>query len=378
MIIKDFFFLGFYPQYLIHGIIVGFICAVYTFFRLRAVIRAAGRDPKTVKSRVLRFAAAIIVQIVCFNIWSNATVLILYFTLCSMVSDLVFLLIAKISKRKAPAFYQFGGAALILIIIVYAAGIWNMNHIVETDYSISSGKVSHPYRVVFLADTHYGTIQAKKLLREAAEDISALGPDIVILDGDIVDERTTKEEMQEVFEVLGGIDSTYGVFYVYGNHDRQHDVIDRPGGERTFSDDELKSAITGNGITILADSCMVLDELLLIGREDAGWNEDAERMEVADIIADAPQDLFMIVADHQPLDAEKNSEIGIDLSVSGHTHGGQVFPYPLLHDQMGILNYGEYKFGGLTHITTSGLAGWGWPIRNAFNCEYVVVDIAPN
>lgn len=284
----------------------------------------------------------------------------------------------KISKRKAPAFYQFGGAALILIIIVYAAGIWNMNHIVETDYSISSGKVSHPYRVVFLADTHYGTIQAKKLLREAAEDISALAPDIVILDGDIVDERTTKEEMQEVFEVLGGIDSTYGVFYVYGNHDRQHDVIDRPGGERTFSDDELKSAITGNGITILADSCMVMDELLLIGREDAGWNEDAERMEVADIIADAPQDLFMIVADHQPLDAEKNSEIGIDLSVSGHTHGGQVFPYPLLYDQMGILNYGEYKFGGLTHITTSGLTGWGWPIRNAFNCEYVVVDIAPN
>ena len=45
---------------------------------------------------------------------------------------------------------------------------------------------------------------------------------------------------------------------------------------------------------------------------------------------------------------------------------------------MGILNYGEFKFGSLTHITTSGLAGWGWPIRNAYNCEYVVVDIAPN
>lgn len=376
--IKDFFFLGFHMQYLIQGIIVGLICSVYAFFRLGKVIKFRGENPKTAKSRLLRFFIALAIQIMCFNIWSNATLLIFYFTLCSMVSDIVFLIISGISKRKTPAFYQYGGIAVILLVIVYAAGIWNMNHYVETDYQISSDKVTHPYKVAFLSDIHYGSVQDKRVLRDAASDISALYPDVVILGGDIVDERTTKENMREVCEILGNIKSRYGVFYIYGNHDRQFDVLDRPGGERTFSDEELQSALSENGITMLVDSCEVMDEVLLIGRDDVGWNDDFERKSVADIIADEPQDLFMIVADHQPVDTDVNSELGVDMSISGHTHGGQVFPYPIFHEAMGILNYGEYRFGGLTHITSSGLTGWGWPLRNAYHCEYVVVDIVPN
>lgn len=86
---------------------------------------------------------------------------------------------------------------------------------------------------------------------------------------------------------------------------------------------------------------------------------------------------FLLMSDHQPVECEENAALGFDMSISGHTHGGQMWPVPLLYNAMGILNYGEYHFDQMTHITSSGFTGWGWPVRNAYYCEYVVVDIQP-
>ena len=84
---------------------------------------------------------------------------------------------------------------------------------------------------------------------------------------------------------------------------------------------------------------------------------------------------FIILLDHQPLDEKNNSENGADLQISGHTHGGQIFPYGLVKELQGEYTYGKYQIGNMIEIVSSGLCGWGIPLRNEAPCEYVIINI---
>ena len=81
--------------------------------------------------------------------------------------------------------------------------------------------------------------------------------------------------------------------------------------------------------------------------------------------------------DHQPGDLKENNRQGIDLQVSGHTHAGQIWPTGQLMQLLGIneINYGYRKTGNLQTVVTSGMAGWGYPIRTGGHCEYVIIDV---
>lgn len=247
-----------------------------------------------------------------------------------------------------------------------------MGHAVRTEYSVETGKeLGEAYKLVLITDTHYGTIQSKDVLKEKVEEISREEPDLVVLAGDIVEEDTSKEDMEEVFQVLGSIESRYGVYYVYGNHDRQP-YTDKP----TYADSELAESVRKNGITILEDQAVELGEdLLLAGRADAAWGNISGRASPEELLKDADRDRFVIMADHQPVEAEENAAAGVDLLISGHTHAGQMWPIGVFSELFGTLNYGEYQEGDCRVIVSSGFTGWGYPFRTEEHCEYVVVEL---
>lgn len=83
-------------------------------------------------------------------------------------------------------------------------------------------------------------------LQKVVERISSEKPDIVVLDGDIVDESTTLNQMQSAFKILGGIDSQYGIYYTYGNHDKNNYT-----SEPNYTVDKLADTIRENKINIL-------------------------------------------------------------------------------------------------------------------------------
>lgn len=86
---------------------------------------------------------------------------------------------------------------------------------------------------------------------------------------------------------------------------------------------------------------------------------------------------YIIVVSHQPTDLEKNSKLGYNLQISGHTHNGQIFPFNLLIKFFNLaeLIYGQKEFENFNVIVTSGLSGWGYLIRTAGNSEYVIINI---
>ena len=374
-----FFTLGYYQEYLFIGIIFGIIIGVYTYFRVKYVLD--NLDLSKNKKLAINIIIPIIALLCCLNIWSTAAILTLYLFLSSVTADVIRIIWKYLLKDKylnfIPKCHKKGILALIIFAVIIISGVYGMNHIELTEYNLTTDKIDNEsYSIVWVSDVHYGTIQNPQLVKESISKINDLKPDIVVLGGDIVDERTSKEDMTEIFKELGQINSTYGTYYVFGNHDTQPSSTDYENGNRTFSDEELNKTIRDNGITILCDEkTKINDDIVLVGRSDGSWEDKIDRIDTCKILNESDLSKYVVVLDHQPVEYEENSRQGADLQISGHTHGGQLFPYAIFEKLMGHLIYGEYHFGNMEQIVSSGLTGWGWPMRNEAKCEYVLINI---
>lgn len=271
--------------------------------------------------------------------------------------------------------YSCGLVPLLCLALSMGYGYWNMAHVVETDYTVTTTKNirQEGYRVALISDLHFGTTMDAEKLQAQCDEIGAAQPDLIVLCGDIVDESTTKAQMQSAAKILGSMASEYGVFYVFGNHDRAW-YSDRA----EFSAQELEAALTSEGIHVLCDTSYVLnDEFTIIGREDRSFFGGSGRKTQAELLEGVDTSDFLLLLDHQPSELQANAGAGFDLQLSGHTHGGQIWPVGVISDMLGFgeLNYGYAQIGDFQVIVSSGIAGWGYAVRTGAHSEFVIVDV---
>lgn len=377
-------------QAIIYSMIpVGLLTGVYLFLMIRRALIAFGVDIK--KKPVL--AAALLVSLIagvaaCFfrKLWA---LILYYIVILDLLLRLCDLLIRKILKKKDEKaektyenstlrkwLYSSGLVPVLVTAVIMICGVITMNNVIATTYEVQTEKELRPegYRVVMIADSHYGVAGSYEDLVIKADEISSLSPDAVILCGDIVDETTEPSQVDEIFDAFGGIRTAYGVYFVWGNHDRSSAAL-----HTQFSEEYLRNVIAENGITILEDEVLnINDDLVIVGREDkyeAKKGKDRKPMEV--LMQDVDRSRFVICADHQPSSFEEESRCGVDLILSGHTHGGQIWPARQVEEILALDDgiYGRYEIGNTTAIVTSGFYGWSWPVKSGVPSEYVVVDI---
>ena len=253
---------------------------------------------------------------------------------------------------------------------VFIGGWADASSISRTDLDITSDRAAKAHTFAFVSDIHGGDAHPVDIIRDLCRQMNEQSPEFVILGGDITDEMTSYEEMTEVYRILSELEAP--VYFVYGNHDRQPGA-QRVGG-RTYTDEELKSAIEGAGFTILKDDYVQIDEdLVLLGREDVSRGE--ERSRYADLTC--PYEGMLIVADHQPYDEEQLAEEVSTLQISGHSHAGQLFPLQAVYRILGLPAYGSFRYAGTQLYVSSGAGLWGTPIRTEERCEWVLVTIRP-
>ncbi len=328
----------------------------------------------TVKARFVRIGISLTLGTLAYFVRIAALGLLHLFLLLELCNLFRFLWKKWIKKEYRGKWFavcrhifQSGVVPLLLIGILFGVGYATMNDIQKTVYTVSSTSLSQNYRVVFLSDIHYATVQREALLQEKVEEINALSPDIVILGGDIVEEGTSFEAMQRAFATLGKLRATHGVYFIYGNHDRQ-----RYSASPSFAEEALDATIRACGIQILREEAVrIQSDLILLGREDA---KDA-RLPIEAWRAQLEADRFLLVADHQPFDAESNAAIGAQAQLSGHTHAGQIFPLGWFSFLFQGFVYGDYVAGEMPVFVSSGFAGWGFPIRTQGVSEYVVLEL---
>ena len=212
------------------------------------------------------------------------------------------------------------------------------------------------------ADTHFGLLSGKNHAERLVKEMNALQPDIILLPGDLFDDDIQPFLDQKIDQTLSKLHAPYGVYASLGNHDRHDGTIK-----------ELIEALEQGGITILYDEIVdVQGQFTLVGRKD---RIDHDRRPLDSLMNGVNLTRPTILLDHQPYELDKAQQAGVDLMLSGHTHGGQVFPGNLITDAIYENDRGYLQKGQMHSIVTSGFGFWGPPIRIGTRSEVVSIQI---
>lgn len=324
---------------------------------------------------ILATAVSMLIMVSNANFIRNsfAEFLALYAALFAAAAGNLLFGVVRLIRRKAAKPIPYGCAAALSAFFALAlliGGTWNARHTTVKEYSVESAKVSEPYTIAFVSDVHFGhTVDAEKLTSDV-ELLNSMAPDCVILGGDITDDCSTKENMEEAYRILSAL--SCDTYYVYGNHDRQ--AYAARSGAEFYTEAELRNAIERAGIRILKDETAELtDSIVLLGREDAS-REDRRAPEELPTV---PLNAFLVVADHQPYETEDILACGAQVQLSGHSHAGQLFPNGMLYSLLGYDQYGAYDVGGTKLFVSAGEGGCGELFRTDGHSEILTLTILP-
>lgn len=270
------------------------------------------------------------------------------------------LVLLIVFKKRKPIICILLSTIISTSIVTF--GYVNMYTIHQTNYNLTTEKNITPTKICFLSDVHYSNANSPERIKEITNTLLKVKPYFYLLGGDFVDESTSTKDIKILFKQLKRLTKVAPVYFVYGNHENK----------TKFSRTKLNQEIIKNNITILNDQEVQLNNIILIGRKDY-TNRNRKKTKDYNLTNKS----YKIVLDHQPQGTRENIRNHVDLQLSGHAHNGQMFPlsysYHLQPDFAG--NYGKETFKHHTKIISSGLVGWGFPIRTEGVCEYVVVNI---
>lgn len=359
---------------LILGSVLSIVYLVSRFARFAVIRRASGNR------KIVRILLGLLpVGLLAWGLWAfmgmmNAEICLLHLTVVWLICDGIGRIVEKKRKKKFRRYYA--GLCAIGITASYLACGWYLaHHVWRTAYMLETDKPVGSLRIVQFADSHVGATFDGEGFAEHMKAIQAENPDIVVVTGDYVDDDTSKEDMIAACKALGSLETTYGVYYVFGNHDKGY----YGPAYRGYSGYDLLLELEKNNVTVLQDETVLLDDrFYLIGRKDRSeeWSSSS-RASMEELTAGLDPDKYSIVLDHQPHDYEAQEVSGVDLVLSGHTHGGQMIPFNRMGEWLELddKSYGLEKRGNTNFIVTSGIADWTIQFKAGCKSEYVVVDV---
>lgn len=345
---------------------------VYLYRRFRSLLMG-GKKPeelsdkdRKIKSWLAAIPVAVLVALCVISpyFW---IIPILHLLVIWAILEGVFALLRKATSKRVP-FWLSGALALVITVAYMSVAFYLAHHVVETKYQVKTNKDVSNLRIALIADAHLGTCFNGEGFAEHMETIQAQKPDLLVICGDFVDDDSSKEDMLIACSALGNFQSTYGVFYVSGNHDRGF------GNYRDFTYEEMTDAMAQNGVTVLEDAIVPIgDDYYLVGRKD----RSSERMSIETLTLGLDPNRYTIVLNHQPNDYEAEASAKCDLVLSGHTHGGQMIPIGPIGELIGAndATYGLETRNNTTFIVTSGIADWAIPYKSGTVSEYVIIEI---
>lgn len=353
------------------AVFMGILYMTSAFSRFMFVQKLAKGNKKI--SRLIGLLVNVII-LLATGLWLNATnamIVFIHLLIFWLIADLIAYLVHK--KVKMSKYYFAGMGAILFTIVYLCIGAYLAYNVWQTDYKLVTDKAVGDIRVAMFADSHVGTTFDGEGFAKHLERIQETHPDVLIIAGDYVDDSSTKEDMLRSCEALGNFNAKYGVFYSFGNHDKGYYQ------SRDFSAQDLVKALEDNGVIVLEDEVELIDErFYIIGRQD--YSEILKGGNVTDmseITSGLDSTKYSIVIDHQPHDYIAQAASGVDLVLSGHTHGGQLIPINHVGEwiKQNDLCYGHEVRGNTNFIVTSGISDWAIKFKTGCKSEYVIVDI---
>lgn len=209
------------------------------------------------------------------------------------------------------------------------------------------------FRIVQISDVHIGDTLGRDFAQLVTDQVNALKPDLVAVTGDLIDGSVAR--LRDDVAPLGGLRGTHGVFYVTGNHEYYH------GGSAWEAEcRRLGFTVLHNEHRVVADGKLVIGGVT--DMEGARFSEvHAPRVDLT--FSQAPAGVPRILLAHQPRFARAAKDARVSLMLSGHTHGGQIFPFMAFVLLQQPVIGGFARIHGVPTYTSNGTGYWGPPFR---------------
>lgn len=222
-------------------------------------------------------------------------------------------------------------------------------------------------RVVQLTDMHVGLTIGREFVEDVVRKVNALEPDIVAITGDLID--GTVEDLGDAIAPLGKLQAALGTYFVTGNHEY-------------YSGADAWLGFLGDlGIRSLRNEHVELEKngesIHLAGVDD--WTAHqfgrGHGADVARAMKGRDTSKPVVLLAHQPVQFDEAREHGVDLQLSGHTHGGQIFPFGVLTRLVQPFLSGLHQRGDSQIYVSSGTGYWGPPMRIAAPAEITLIEL---
>lgn len=262
---------------------------------------------------------------------------------------------------------------IILLITVTVLGLGYMHletYLIKINrISFSSENIPESFQnktIVFISDVHHGPYVSQKRVAKAVNKINALKPDIVVLGGDYIDLKA--KYIDPVFDELEKLKAPLGVYAVLGNHEYWEDEL------------KVKQRIQKAGFNACDNASYwvrLKSDSIKIGGVGDLWEA---KQDIDQTINDVDESDFCVLISHNPDYIETMQTQLVDLTLSGHTHGGQVTFFglwaPILPTEYGQkYRYGYKQFDHTKAYITSGVGVVGVPFRFFSQPEIAVLKL---
>ena len=327
----------------------------------------------TKESLSITLSLLVIALLIALIFLSPSNVIVFYIHLFAFIAitRLICFFINKNKEKKINSLETLIIGTIITIVYMII-GVICFYNVKRTDYNINTLKnISGDFNIIQIADAHLGYTMSAQRFNKYIEEINELNSDVVVITGDLIDDNTPYEDMVEGAKGLGNLKTKYGVYFVYGNHDKGYY------NRRNYTDKELREELKKNNIIILEDDYIELDNnVVIVGRQDS---QVLNRKDMQELVKDIDvNNKYVVVLDHEPTDYDNEEKAKVDLVLSGHTHGGQVIPLGILGEILGPNDktYGIEKRGDTSFIVSSGISDYGMTIKTGAISEYNYIKIS--
>ncbi|WP_406219672.1 metallophosphoesterase [Streptomyces decoyicus] len=223
-------------------------------------------------------------------------------------------------------------------------------------------RAAHGFRIAVVSDIHLGPILGRAHTRRVVETINRTDPDLVAIVGDLVDGSVA--DLAPAAEPLRGLRSRHGAYFVTGNHEYYS-------GAAPWVDH-----IRGLGIHPLENARIELPGFDLAGVNDVTGQTEHAGPDYDLALGGRDPSRAVVLMAHQPVTIHDTVRFGVDLQLSGHTHGGQMWPFTYVAAATNPTVAGLERYGDTQLYVTRGAGAWGPPVRLGAPPDVTVVELA--
>ena len=259
---------------------------------------------------------------------------------------------------------------LVLISIVFSFYNSFKTPILKT-ITLPIKNLTQELKVIQISDLHISTLSSAKEIQKIISIVNAQNPDIIVLTGDIVDAKSSF--ILDKINLLRNLSAHYGIYYVLGNH------------EYYFDTQNILNLLKDNKFIILNNSSSTLFDsnhqplINIIGITDfEGDRLHFLQPDPKNAILKRNPNIPSIFLSHQPKVIKMIQNQRIDLVLSGHTHGGQIFPFNFLVplQQPYVKGLHQFEKGSFIYVS-QGTGTWGPPMRLGTQSEITLFTLKP-